>query len=127
MSDFFSFKSAFDAEDVWEDELPVEEDEAEEEAEPVQEVTVADVPVVTTSSSNMADEVVLSSGNPLNTDAETDAVKLLQELLNSRGESLMIDGVFGPQTNAAVRRFQRRKKMVVDGVVGPKTWAALWD
>ena len=35
------------------------------------------------------------------------------------------DGVFGPQTRRAVRRFQARRGLVVDGVVGPQTRAAL--
>jgi peptidoglycan hydrolase-like protein with peptidoglycan-binding domain len=34
-------------------------------------------------------------------------------------------GTFGPQTEAAVRRFQREQGMVADGIVGPRTWAAL--
>ena len=35
------------------------------------------------------------------------------------------DGVFGPQTERAVRRFQRSKGLLVDGIVGPQTRAAL--
>jgi hypothetical protein len=36
-----------------------------------------------------------------------------------------VDGVFGPVTERAVKRFQRRKGLVVDGIVGPQTRAAL--
>jgi hypothetical protein len=36
-----------------------------------------------------------------------------------------IDGIFGPQTRRAVRRFQRHKRLVVDGVAGRRTRAAL--
>lgn len=35
------------------------------------------------------------------------------------------DGAFGPQTERAVRRYQRSKGLVVDGVVGPVTAGAL--
>jgi len=47
-------------------------------------------------------------------------VKQLQEKLG-----LAADGIFGADTEAAVREFQRIRSAVPDGIVGPKTWAAL--
>ena len=38
---------------------------------------------------------------------------------------LEADGVFGSQTDRAVKRFQRRKDLVADGIVGPVTRDAL--
>jgi lysozyme family protein len=61
--------------------------------------------------------------------ADTDALKR-----GSRGPAVVqlqqklgvaADGVFGPQTVRAVRRFQARKDLTVDGVVGPQTAQAL--
>lgn len=55
------------------------------------------------------------------------AVKELQTRLNANGATppLKVDGDFGPLTNGAVLSFQRSRGLVVDGIVGPKTWAAL--
>jgi peptidoglycan hydrolase-like protein with peptidoglycan-binding domain len=52
-------------------------------------------------------------------------VKTLQYLLRARGHNLTVDGIFGPQTDAAVRGFQQQKSLAVDGIVGPNTWSAL--
>jgi Transglycosylase-like domain/Putative peptidoglycan binding domain len=48
------------------------------------------------------------------------AVRAIQEQLG-----IPADGVFGTQTERAVRRFQRRHDLVVDGIVGPLTRGAL--
>ncbi len=53
------------------------------------------------------------------------AVKLLQHRLNILGWRLTEDGIWGVQTDSAVRGYQYRAGLTVDGIVGPKTQAAL--
>src|SRR5262249_16841808 len=36
-----------------------------------------------------------------------------------------VDGIFGADTEVAVREFQRGHSLVPDGIVGPKTWREL--
>lgn len=62
--------------------------------------------------------------------AKDDMVKPLQHLLNDRGEDdedrrVTVDGIFGAETEAAVKAFQEAGKLQVDGIVGPKTWDKL--
>jgi peptidoglycan hydrolase-like protein with peptidoglycan-binding domain len=52
-------------------------------------------------------------------------VRTLQHLLRAHGKNVAVDGVFGPDTDAAVRAFQGSRGLAVDGIVGPHTWLAL--
>lgn len=69
-----------------------------------------------------------------------DAVKAIQSRLkelripeSSGGKPLVIDGIFGPSSEAALMLFQSRsldskgRALEVDGIAGPMTWAALFD
>ena len=59
-------------------------------------------------------QIVLSSGS------EGRQVRLLQRALG-----IALDGVYGPETEAAVRRFQSTRGLTVDGIVGAHTSHAL--
>jgi LysM repeat protein len=53
-------------------------------------------------------------------------VAVLQYLLTTRGLYRgALDGYLGPETDAALRRYQRRMRLTADGVAGPRTRAAL--
>jgi peptidoglycan hydrolase-like protein with peptidoglycan-binding domain len=54
-------------------------------------------------------------------------VKTLQALLNGKGQSIAVDGDFGPNTLSAVKAFQSGAGLSVDGVVGPNTKNALYS
>lgn len=54
------------------------------------------------------------------------AVAVAQLLLDRTGPGLAIDGIFGPGTQAGVRRFQsERPGLAADGVIGRQTWPRL--
>ncbi|WP_439678557.1 peptidoglycan-binding domain-containing protein [Embleya sp. MST-111070] len=59
--------------------------------------------------------------------ATGDAVKQEQCYLNNSltGTKLLEDGIFGPVTEAATRRFQTCAKITIDGICGPQTWSFL--
>lgn len=49
----------------------------------------------------------------------------LQNSLNEKGYNLVADGIFGLNTENAVKAFQKTNGLDADGIVGPKTWLAL--
>lgn len=55
-------------------------------------------------------------------------VRDAQILLREQGKyDGPIDGIYGPQTRAAVVEFQQANNLLVDGIIGPQTWNAMFD
>ncbi len=77
--------------------------------------------VASESPANRAIEI-REGGLPLHLGSSGDLVAHVQRALG-----LTADGVFGPQTDAAVRAYQARAGLAVDGVVGPITWGSLFE
>ena len=53
-------------------------------------------------------------------------VKMMQTQLNKKGFKLSVDGIAGPQTIGALKKFQKSKGLVVDGLCGKQTWSELY-
>ena len=54
------------------------------------------------------------------------SVTALQQLLTAKGfDTKGIDGDFGANTDAALRKFQKAKKLTQDGICGQNSWSAL--
>lgn len=64
-------------------------------------------------------------GAPLRRGDRGPAVRALQNALVAAGLPVGVDGVFGGETDAAVRAFQAQQGCAVDGIVGRETMAAL--
>jgi peptidoglycan hydrolase-like protein with peptidoglycan-binding domain len=56
----------------------------------------------------------------LSSESKGRQVELLQQFLG-----ISVDGIYGPQTEEAVRSFQASRGLTVDGIAGPETSAAL--
>lgn len=62
----------------------------------------------------------------LSVGSQGQAVRDVQALLSQQGlYKNAPDGIYGAQTQAAVRQFQQSQNLAVDGIVGPQTWGAM--
>src|SRR5215208_1438687 len=77
--------------------------------------------VAAESPANRAIEI-REGGLPLRVGSQGDLVAHVQTKLG-----VVSDGIFGPLTDAAVRRYQLSAGLDVDGIVGPSTWASLFE
>jgi peptidoglycan hydrolase-like protein with peptidoglycan-binding domain len=69
---------------------------------------------------------VLIQGHTVQNGSGGDGVLAVQYLLKHKhGYDTAVDGIFGPETDAAVRDLQKVYGLGVDGIVGPQTWKAL--
>jgi peptidoglycan hydrolase-like protein with peptidoglycan-binding domain len=73
--------------------------------------------------SALADAV--QRGQILRSGSSGPAVQQLQNALRGAGYDLKPDGKFGPQTEAALKKFQAANGLNADGLFGPKSLAAL--
>jgi chitosanase len=73
-------------------------------------------------SAQIVEERLLSLHDPLLQGSDVESV---QNALNAKGYALVVDGVFGAATAAAVTDFQQKSALTADGIVGPGTRAAL--
>jgi peptidoglycan hydrolase-like protein with peptidoglycan-binding domain len=73
------------------------------------------------------EEPTLANSTPLlKKGSKGEAVTRLQQGLYQLGyDPGAVDGIFGPNTERAVKEFQTNNGLAADGSVGPKTWTAL--
>lgn len=57
--------------------------------------------------------------------SDKESVTELQKKLNENGANLDVDGVFGSQTQAALKKYQTDNGLTVDGIAGEQTWSKL--
>lgn len=70
-------------------------------------------------------------GTPLKKGSRESDVRFMQSLLQELRTpypslpAVTVDGIFGPNTENAVRMFQRMFGLEADGIIGPITWYAI--
>ena len=67
----------------------------------------------------------MANYNQVSYGSQGSSVTELQKLLNNNGYNLTVDGIFGSNTQAAVKDYQQKNSLAVDGIVGTNTWGAL--
>lgn len=93
---------------------------AKPEAEPVTEKKETPASTTTQTASEVISMQTLRKGD------KGTQVKVLQWLLNENGYNAgTVDGIFGANTQNAVKAFQKAAGLSVDGVVGKNTWGKL--
>jgi len=80
---------------------------------------IKDIP--TSTSSNSSDLIKMGSKGNKVEELQTKLKSLNYDLGNTGDNKDGVDGIFGPNTYKAVRKFQTDKKIRVDGIVGPET------
>lgn len=58
--------------------------------------------------------------------AKGNITRLIQSMLYCKGYNIVIDGIFGNDTVAAIKQFQSNNNLVVDGIVGKNTFEGLF-
>lgn len=84
-----------------------------------------DLDILYTSFDTMFNKKPVTTYPTLRKGSRGEAVKILQQRLNSFGYPIVCDSIFGNNTYNAVIAFQGEKNLVKDGIVGSKTWTAL--
>jgi hypothetical protein len=54
-------------------------------------------------------------------------VKVWQAQMKKRGWTIIVDGVYGAQSESVLERFQKQTGLKVDGVLGPESWSKSWS
>ena len=54
-------------------------------------------------------------------------LKKWQAQMKSRGWSITVDGLYGPQTRAVATEFQRKTSLRANGLIGPTGWRYAWE